>query len=441
MVRKPHSGRIQGTHRFADLTLSTPRGPPLCIPGQACLQFLSIVETTHIPLYLAVGSPFSVSTSSPDTERWFHDIFLNQVLRHKDYNGARWWEAARQDSPLGVLVAVPGANNVLQSSKPRVTELLFYASRSENVFGTPQTPCSSFQSPNHAGSDGSEPQTTLNVHAIALSSDLLLPAQTTTPPASPIPDDGEIGAYFLPHSFSLGAEVINEPPVRKRKNATDAFDRASERRKKARRKGGEGVSFAAATKADTQTAPVSHRRCSSNTQPAPLQTKPLSRSPSITSSRPPTAVPSAARPSTLSRVQSVTAIPDAPDIETKNKDLVSRIVMAGMRLYGLSQSKIRKSRASSSAPSPAVDATFEELEAERRNDEEFKLIYHQAFKGTCFAFRAIIAERNLQLWSEAIRDTADKLLAIFCSDPLNSLESDMDKVTPAGREAFGSSML
>lgn len=135
-------------------------------------------------------------------------------------------------------------------------------------------------------------------------------------------------------------------------------------------------------------------------------------------------------------------MPDATDIETKNKELISRIIMAGMRLYGLSQSRNRKSRASSSLPSPVVDLSFEEVEAERKNDEEFKLIYHQAFKGTCFAFRASITERSLQGWSEAVRDVADKLLAVFCEGPLRKGVEHvvMGKMEPIRSEALGSSV-
>lgn len=41
--------------------------------------------------------------------------------------------------------------------------------------------------------------------------------------------------------------------------------------------------------------------------------------------------------------------------------------------------------------------------------------------------------------SEAVRDVVDKLLGIFCSDPLvGSLESVDTGTTPGGRNAFGS---
>lgn len=126
--------------------------------------------------------------------------------------------------------------------------------------------------------------------------------------------------------------------------------------------------------------------------------------------------------------------------EAKNKDIISRTVMAGMRLYGLSQSKSRrKPRTSSGAASPIVEVGFEEQETERRQDEEYKLVYHQVFKGVCFAFRAHIALKALHLHSQALQEAADKLLAMYCTDPLaEGLAGAPDKLTPGGRKAFGS---
>jgi hypothetical protein len=138
-------------------------------------------------------------------------------------------------------------------------------------------------------------------------------------------------------------------------------------------------------------------------------------------------------------VQSVPAAQEA-SIEQKNKELVSRVVMAGMRLFGLVQSKARKPRAGSAAPSPAIDLGFDEVEVERKRDAEYKLVYHQVYKGTWFAFRQHILDKPLQPYTEALRETVDRLLNIFCCDPMvmGSGPTD-DGFTPGGRQAFGSS--
>ena len=154
------------------------------------------------------------------------------------------------------------------------------------------------------------------------------------------------------------------------------------------------------------------------------------------------------RRSTLSRVQSLSTLPAPQEgsddaIEAKNKDIISRIVMAGMRLYGLSQSKTRrKPRTSSGAASPALDVDFEEQDAERKQDEEYKLVYHQVFKGVCFSFRSHIAAKALQVHSEALQEAADKLLAMYCTDPLaEGIPGAPDKLTPGGTKAFGSAKI
>ena len=323
--------------------------------------------------------------------------------------------------------------------KPPVPELLFFSSFGNTSDGRLPTPPPS--SPSSIGNTKEAKfEPSLTVHALAFSSNLQHHGVDgeSTPPASPLPADEEVDAVFLPASFVPAAEIINEPPVLKRKTANGAFNEGSERRRKARRSGGAGVAAAAATSQDSQLPPLKHGRPASQSQPVPLQTRPLSRSPSVVSSRPPTAVAAVSKRSTLSRVQSAAAISEDSKTEAQNKDLISRIVMAGMRLYGLVQSKNRKSRANSAAPSPAVDVNFEELETEHKNDEEYKLVYHQVFKGTCFAFRASINKTSLHLFSDRVRDVVDRLLVIFRSDSLaKDTGSRDDKLTPAGRKAFG----
>jgi hypothetical protein len=112
--------------------------------------------------------------------------------------------------------------------------------------------------------------------------------------------------------------------------------------------------------------------------------------------------------------------------------------MTGMRLYGLAQSKKRSTRSSSSAPSPAVDAGFDDIDSDRKNDEEYKLIYHQVLKGACLAFRATIGRESLQPFSSQVRDVVDQLLLILCTNPLaNGIGKADEKLTPGGRKPFG----
>jgi hypothetical protein len=355
---------------------------------------------------------------------------------------------------LGILVAVEVGSKTYNGT-PRITELLLVASRSHLVLGQ-RLPTPPASSPFEVAADaGTSEAQVLQVLALAISSDLLLPANLPSPPLSPALEDCEtIPAIFLPQSLLQASETIHEPPTKRQKTAPSSLaslDQAKARREAARRAGGESVS-AAAAKPD-----LSHRRISSNAN-APLQTRPLSRSPSIVSSRPGSvrvANPVESKPSTLSRVQSISGIPVettsettiTANTETKNKDAIARVVMAGMRLYGLSQSnrKIRdkqQQRSGSASPAIAVyeSITPEALEAERKNDEEYKVVYHQVYKGVCFTFRAHMQTMLLQGYTDALREAADKLLAMFVNNPLaNGLLGVADeKYTPGGRKAFGS---
>lgn len=428
------------------ILLTTPTDYSLPIPKDSHLRFLSVVDVAQLPVHILLGQQYNVSTNDHQAQK-----FLERTLLACSQEHEAWWKTIQPESPWGILVAVDRQNGFTDGTV-RITELLLVASRFQALNGqrlaTP--PASSpFENAIEAATDH---QSGIQVLALAMSSDLLHPGNLPSPPLSPTPDDSEIiPGTFLPSRVSHPTEVIHEPPTKKRRTATSTLDEATARRAAARRSGGEGISAAAAAKPE-----VSHRRTSSNT---PLQTRPLSRSPSITSSRPvsvrgPSTLEK--QPSTLSRVQSLSALPQelpseesaaAAATEAKNKDIIARVVMAGMRLYGLAQSsrklrgkqQQRSDRTASPAPLPEDTATPQELEAERKSDEEYKAVYHQVYKGVCFTFRAHMQTLALQGYTEPLREAADKLLALYCCDPLaQGLLGDEEKFTPGGRKAYGS---
>lgn len=410
-----------------------------CLPPNASLRYLSIVDTDLIPLRMILGRPLSVSTTTEAAEVWFSSILLKQD--NEDAEARAWWETARVDSPLGILCSVDAAKATRESRASRTaTELLFFASRkSPGLSARPITPPDSSPGlpdpPEHPFLD-------LCIHALPLCSALL--STVLTPRASPEAEDGRIEAEFLP-TVSDREDVIQRPPVRKRKSVNDAFNAATERRTKVRRKGGEGVAAAAAPRAEPGLPALKHSRSGSASHIS-VHHRSLSRSSSIGSAKPTivreSSTSAIAKPSALSRMQGV---PDSPQVEItsmveqKNKDLVSRMAMTGMRLYGLYQSKSRRSRAGSAVASP-IGATFDAAEADKRRDEEFKLIYHQVYKGTLFTFRQHISSMVLQSHTLAVQETVDRLLAIFCTEPLSAgSDGDADGFTPGGRKLFTSS--
>lgn len=386
-----------------------------------------------------------MTTSSEETESWFSSTLLRS---YDEKNSGAWWQDARTESPIGILVAVDEDLSATTSNldpRHKVTELLFYAAGHASTDSRrPPTPPQS--SPVEDGLEGSVPSE-VGVFALPLSSDLLADtASELTPPPSPKANDDHVEGIFLPNETSHEPEAVNELPVKKRRNVSDTFDEAAERRRKARRKGGQAVAAAAAAPIKTEDSipALQHRRSISSTH-GPVQTRPLSRSSSVASTRPVLAREPSAKPSSLSQIQTADAAsqsPQQPSIEVKNKELVGKMVMAGMRLLGLHRSKTRKSRSNSVVASPSADSGFDVVEADRKNDEEYMLVYNQAYKGTCCAFRQYMTTTSLQGQETSLRDTVDRLLAIFCNDPLTvETQAVEDEFTPGGRKAFGSSAL
>ncbi|ORY10254.1 hypothetical protein BCR34DRAFT_486022 [Clohesyomyces aquaticus] len=399
------------------------------IPPTA-LRFLSTVNTAQIPLCLAAGPRLDVYTTCEESETWFQSILhakASSAVEHPNADAAHeWWAHPLSQSPIGILVQVVG--DALNERAPRITEILFYGTIAATANPSLPTPPSS--SPEYAHAQAQDlPE--LQVHALPLSSDLLYtPVASAVPPPSPSVSETE--PHFLP---SVHAEP-SAPGSPKRKR--DIFDEATQLRRKARRKGGEGVSAAAAKAADTALALAARRPLFVDTKTTPFpDSRPasandiLSRPPSRLHSRSPS-ISSDIRPlsrkglhdkrSTLSQVATVPLQPEEPTTETRNKEALSRVVMAAMRMYGLQQRKKNKSRRGSVAP--GVDAaeqhTTDEAAAaeEAARDEEYKIIYHQTYKGAALALRKHISTKLLHSQPDCMRDIVEKLLAIFCADPL-----------------------
>ena len=383
-------------------TQNVASSPAITAPS---LRFLSTVDTAKIPLYLAAGPSYDVWTASEASEAWFESLLLSQPAPSSAAvsNGAHeWWTLARAQSPVGILVQVQDQGN--GASKPRITEILFYGTiaAAPAIEGLP-TPPSSQDAPN--AQPGLLPE--LRVHALPLSSDLSYQnaASTVLPPsptASTVHQPVEIDAQYLPPSHH--SHTAPRSPKRKR----DLFEEATLAKRKARGKGGEGVAAAAAAARATESQrPYAHRKSISTdskpssfpdsrpssahgTLPRPASRQ-LSRSPSISSDIRPLSRKETAeahgRRSHLSLVDTISSQPEEPTTESRNKEALTKVVMAAMRMHGLQQRKKTKPRRASMAPGmEESQPAIEELTAEdAAKDEEFKLIYHQTYKGAALA--------------------------------------------------------
>ena len=349
-------------------------------------------------------------------------------------------------------------DNEPNTKRPKITEVLFYGTIAAPAPGALPTPPSSSPDYSHASPDP-ELLPELRVHALPLSSDLLCRQVTATElPASPALSAADpsttIESHFLPPTFT------SEQPPASPKRKRDIFDEAAQARKKARSKGGEGISAAAAKaqesqhsfghrkslSIDTKTLPGPDSRPPSAHALARPSTRPYSRSPSISSDVRPLsrkgAPESQTKRSTLSQVATVPLQPEEPTTESRNKEALSRVVMAAMRMHGLQQRKKHKSRRNSVAPGVQVE---EQLSAEAAaeeiaKDEEYKLIYHQTYKSAVLAFRKHISSKPLHSQPDRLGDVVERLLAIFCTDPLTiptEQEAAADATATPGRGHLG----
>ncbi|KAF4556697.1 Hypothetical protein D9617_1g085760 [Elsinoe fawcettii] len=374
-----------------DVRLTSPDGGTILAPG-ARLTFLSLVGTFRIPLHIRCSTIIGVSTSVQATANWF-----GKHLCDDHQSGANpWWELAARQSNLGVLASIDNTNAAAKG-RPDATEVLFFAVRSRNSGCPPTPPCTS-----RVQAGGTE----ISVKAVLLCSDLLQPSDVTglTPPPSPKVSDNHIQGIYLPDPRDVAAAA------KKRKLLSDTFDEASKRRRLTRM----GPTIISESQEAAASVPAA-----SLTRPSPVPALPdkrnLSRTASLQISKSRSQSP-APRPSTSGG----DIKPAVNPLEQRNKDLISRLVLAGMRLHGLSQSK-----------SKSVPRT----EEEKQSDEEFKLVYHNTLRAVSFAFRESIGTMELKPHTVLLQEKVEMVLNLFCSDPLTT-PIDIIDLTPSGRTPF-----
>ncbi|KAF2267607.1 hypothetical protein CC78DRAFT_566069 [Lojkania enalia] len=418
------------------ITLASPNVASTALLSSATLRFLSVVDTARIPLYLSAGPSLDVWTTSKVAEQWFHSRLLSKALENSPIEDSRqeWWTCARSQSPIGILTQVEGDCKLLNG--PNITEILFYGTIAAPVDGFLPTPPSS--SPD-LSDVRNERLPELRVHALPISSELI--HKSILPIFPPLPPCANASESPLVHEPQFLSPQFRPERIRTRspKRKQDIFDEAKQLQKKARRKGGESVAAAAAKAKDAPPTFTHRKSLSIDTRATPLpdirpasandilshpSSRMLSRSPSMTFDVRPTSrkglVDGQGKRSTLSRVATVPLRPEEPTIETRNKEALSRVVMSAMRMHGLQQRKKTRSRRGSVAP--GVEATdqvdAETVVEEAAKDEEYKLIYHQTYKGAALALRKHISTKPLHTQPDLLRDVVEKLLTIFCTNPL-----------------------
>ena len=412
-------------------------------------SFLSFVDNASIPLHAFVGPVLSVCSEAASTEAWLSNCLLNDVCENGDSNrensenSASWWTRALGQSDLGILLKVDGEIKAAGFGY-KITEILLCAALPELPFHTqnaPPTPPRS-SSPNgglepHSASVTGGVQTARLV-ARLISSDLCYEASQESILSSSELLSG-YAQFLTPPPESRSTQ---QPLVQKRHRLESLFDDASRQNKKARRRGGESVAKAMAT-ADIASSALQERLFGSNSIDKELTGCPsvriqplerphqLARSQSLGSLndiealRPGSraGVVTARKRSSLHRVASVAALdssspaPEANPMEQQNKAALTRVVMAGMRLYGL-QPRQKASHSRAASESLTSSATALAVDQPPGDEHEYKNVYHQTFKAASFVFRHQLDVQALS--QDLMRDTVDRLLAMFCNDPVRT---------------------
>ena len=430
----------------------------MLLSKEAKLKYLALVNVRDIPLFLAAGPVLDVWSNDERTEealrKWL--LFKDDNEAEVDGSGQPWWEVPSGQSEQGILVRVEGSISQGGASlNTQATELLLYGTvtavpRVDGLL-TPPRSSSPVQDDPTFGASQPSIDTRVRLYALPLRRAKMIPVQKDL-----LPDIGE--AQFLQPKTSC-TDLIQDFPATKRRKISNVFDDATQQRRKLKGRGGEAVSRAMATEAiataslETRPQPVRAEQPKDNNisdsgkgkvTSAPNSRRSLSRVSSTDTlqsqepSRPPSRRDSfiPGKRSGLNRVESILSGPASPsipdcdnDLQQQNTSTLSRIVMAGMRMYGLQQ---RKKMPKQIAQMIERSDTPDSLPNTANGDyDEYKMVYHQTFKGACFAFRNHLAFQTVS--QDAMREVVDRLLLIYCTDPLP--KSGLDSL---GHQSFGS---
>jgi hypothetical protein len=390
-----------------------------------------------------------------------------------------WWKSTILESPLGVLVAVKtsvscSANDgdaTAAAKKPSITEMLFYAAKKDLQLDAATHPHSSISNVAELG-----------LFALPLSSDLLLLHHAPSSPPSPITTIAKTEAEKMTTGEFLPFSWDTPTTAQKRKSALEStFTAASELRRGMSRRGRVGVeagvstlpsllprlksegsvsSFASAAAAaarerstspslrgyNSQSGEVAGRRVSSTLRRVVTPLSTPSTTTTVTDKKTAMSVTKSTSSSSSTKTTTATTTKTMPERalqEKKNKELISKVVLAGLRLWGYSNTA-----SLSNTTTTSTDKSLFNKEKEREK-EEYKLLYHHTYKSTCFALRHFISTNNDTLESDGIgigtgggghgngdgnkgkmfidivRETVDALLGIFVSSSSSSVGGDV----------------
>lgn len=399
----------------------------------AKLHFLSLVEVARIPFHFAAGPSCDVFTGNEATTNWLTEALLNggEEDTYEDALRDPWWLHLGRQSENGILLRLETDREEESEVRKVVTEVLLYAAVTQTCTGlltpaassSPAPPDEDFAQALNQGAN------TIQVYALPLCSNTGSLAKTSMEVCLPSPTEFQSAgqASFLPHTQDTA--LVTQPIPQKRQSISILFEDATTKRRKFRGRGGESISQAMA---GIDRLPSQHglpeKQEAPQLQQNDLRRKSLSRA----SSMPSVAVLEITRPasrsgplangkrSSLHQVESAILPRDSTtpsDVDgscgQQNKAALTKVIMAGMRLHGLQQKKRPSTK--SQFLSQATMHT-ETIGGATEADDEYKVVYHQTFKAAMFTFRKHL--NALLISQEKMRDVVDRLLTMFCTDPM-----------------------
>lgn len=348
----------------------------------------------------------------------------------EDASKGRWWSHLGAQSDNGILLEVETETEE-REKRSVVTEVLLYAAVTKTKTALPTPPASSSPVPPDENPEDTLDQDghTIKVFALPLCSNSIRPAKEFMEVCSAsrkrFQSAGQ--ACFLPH-VKDSAQVTQLVP-QKRQSISALFEDATKKRGKLKRRGGESISQAmAGIDRLPSHSGLPEKQEAPQLQQNELRGMSLSRPSSIA----PVTSPEFPRPvsrsgplangkrSSLHRVESADCLRDSPmpsDADgshaQQNKVALTKVIMAALRLHGLQQ---KKKPASKSQLPDQVALHTEASAVANETEDEYKLVYHQTFRAALFTFRKYL---NVVLVSqETMRDVVDRLLTMFCTDPM-----------------------
>lgn len=420
----------------ADINIITPTDDDYvpCLTASPSLSLLAYVDPNRIPLHLICGPSCYIESTHPESALWLKQTFSAGFPESSTLASGYGTSTAPPDvifpvqSSIGLLLKVDRVYGSAPTSieNARITELLVYATISPVGHDLSVSP--TYQRASTSATKLVSNLTVTTFLALPLSSDLVYQPSISQAPTS-VPDT-------LAETEPLNTSFSGKDRL------STLFDEASDRRKKARRKGGQSISVAASRGAAAPRLSLpavkieEEEDAASVTTPVVESSRPASRRSLNGNSIAPVQQRSI-RPTVGHAEQVTTPDTDAfmdTTFEARNKTAISRMVMAGMRMYGLQQQRKRSTANNTAkvesfvmnltqveADTPGHDQAevdVEDAETKAARDAEFKGVYHQAYKAAMFTF--VSHTREIDRMPDA--DGRDREIRLMrnCSRPTRS---------------------